>query len=142
MKIHLEQVIDMIETADDAFTYFYDTQTGETVYLQDEIVTGERNEELEELIENSPRGRFLRFPTKYDIHEYHIMESFVESLPPGAARQELANAIRGRGAFRRFKNGIYYHRIEQQWFDYRDQAYREIAIRWCRDVGIEYTEEN
>ena len=70
------------------------------------------------------------------------MESFVESLPPGAARQELANAIRGRGAFRRFKNGIYYHRIEQQWFDYRDQAYREIAIRWCRDVGIEYTEEN
>ena len=142
MKIHLEQVIDAIETADDAFTYFYDTQTGETVYLQDEIITGERNEELEELIENSPRGRFLRFPTKYDIHEYHIMESFVESLPPGAARQELANAIRGRGAFRRFKNGIYYHRIEQQWFDYRDQAYREIAIRWCRDVGIEYTEEN
>ena len=142
MKIHLEQVIDAIETADDAFTYFYDTQTGETVYLQDEIVTGERNEELEELIENSPRGRFLRFPTKYDIHEYHIMESFVESLPPGAARQELANAIRGRGAFRRFKNGIYYHRIEKQWFDYRDQAYREIAIRWCRDVGIEYTEEN
>ena len=142
MKIHLEQVIDMIETADDAFTYFYDTQTGETVYLQDEIITGERNEELEELIENSPRGRFLRFPTKYDIHEYHIMESFVGTLPPGAARQELANAIRGRGAFRRFKNGIYYHRIEQQWFDYRDQAYREIAIRWCRDVGIEYTEEN
>ena len=142
MKIHLEQVIDAIETADDAFTYFYDTQTGETVYLQDEIITGERNEELEELIENSPRGRFLRFPTKYDIHEYRIMESFVESLPPGAARQELANAIRGRGAFRRFKNGIYYHRIEQQWFDYREQAYREIAIRWCRDVGIEYIEEN
>ena len=59
MKIKLEQVIEAIETADDAFTYFYDTQTGETVYLQDEIITGERNEELEELTENSPRGRFL-----------------------------------------------------------------------------------
>ena len=35
MKIKLEQVIEAIETADDAFTYFYDTQTGETVYLQD-----------------------------------------------------------------------------------------------------------
>lgn len=142
MKIKLDQVIDAIETADDAFTYFYDTQTGETVYLQDEIITGERDEKLEELIENSPRGRFLRFPTKYDIHEYSIMESFVESLPPGAARQELAHAIRGKGAFRRFKNGICYHRIEQQWFDYRDQAYREIAIRWCRDEGLEYTEGN
>ena len=95
---------------------------------------------LEELIENSPRGRFLRFPTKYDIHEYSIMESFVESLPSGAARQELAHAIRGKGAFRRFKNGVYYHRIKQQWFDYQAEAYREIAIRWCRDEGIDYVE--
>ena len=59
MKIKLEQVIEAIETADDAFTYFYDTQTGETVYLQDEMITGERDEALEELTENSPRGRFL-----------------------------------------------------------------------------------
>ena len=140
MKIKLEQVIEAIETADDAFTYFYDTQTGETVYLQDEIITGERDEELEELIENSPRGRFLRFPTKYDIHEYSIMESFIESLPPGAARQELAHAIRGKGAFRRFKNGIYYHRIEHLWYDYQAAVYREIAIRWCRDEEIEYIE--
>lgn len=28
MTIKLEQVLDAIETADDAFTYFYDTQTG------------------------------------------------------------------------------------------------------------------
>lgn len=105
------------------------------------MITGESYEELEELIESSG-DRFLRFPTKYDIHEYSIMENFVYSLPAGAARQELANAIRGRGAFRRFKNGIRYHRLEQQWYDYRDQAYREIAIRWCRDEGLEYTEEN
>ena len=59
MKIKLEQVIETIETANEAFTYFYDTQTGETVYLQDEMITGERDEALEELIENSPRGRFL-----------------------------------------------------------------------------------
>ena len=59
MKIRLEQVIEAIETANEAFTYFYDTQTGETVYLQDEMITGERDEALEELTENSPRGRFL-----------------------------------------------------------------------------------
>ena len=72
MKIKLNQVIDAIETADDAFTYFYDTQTCETVYLQDEIITGEHDDELEELIENSGE-RFLRFPTKYDIHESRVM---------------------------------------------------------------------
>jgi len=141
VKIKLEQVMEAIETADDAFTYFYDTQTGETVLLPDDIAFGERDEGLEELIENAPMGRFLRFPTKYDIHEYSIMEGFVYSLPSGAARQELVNAICGRGAFRRFKNGIRYHRLEQQWYDYRDQAYQEIAIRWCQEQELEYTEE-
>lgn len=140
MAIKLKQVIEAIESADDAFSALYDTQTGETVYLPDEIMFGEQDEALEELIESAPLGRFLHFPTKYDIHEYSIMEDFVYSLPAGAARQELTNAICGKGAFRRFKNGIRYHRLEQQWYDYQDLAYRAIAIRWCEDEGIEYTE--
>ena len=35
MTIKLEQVLDAIESADDAFTYFFDKQTGETVFLSD-----------------------------------------------------------------------------------------------------------
>ena len=68
MTIKLGQILDAIETADDAFTYFYDTQTGETVFLSDPLITGESYEELEELIESSG-DRFLRFPTKHDIHD-------------------------------------------------------------------------
>lgn len=84
MIIRLEQVLEAIETADDAFTYFFDTQTCETVFLSDSLITGESYEELEKLIESSG-DRFLRFPTKYDIHDYGIMENFVYSLPAGAA---------------------------------------------------------
>ena len=67
MTIRLEQVIEAIESANDAFTYFYDTQTGETVYLDNPGIMDEENEWLEELIENSGE-RFLCFLTKYDIH--------------------------------------------------------------------------
>ena len=35
MKIKLEVVLDAIETADDAFTYFYDTQTNDVIVLSD-----------------------------------------------------------------------------------------------------------
>ncbi len=139
LKIKLQQVIDAIEEADDNWTGFYDSQTGETVWLGDTLLTGESYEELEELIETSD-NRFYRFPTKFDIHEYSIMEDFVDDLPAGAIRNELMNAIRGRGAFRRFKDGIYYHGIEQQWYDYQADAYKRIAIRWCRDEGLEYEE--
>ena len=142
MTLNLKQVIDAVESASEVYTALYDTQTGKTVYLPDEIITGEQGEALEELIENSPTDRFLHFPTKYEIHEYSIMESFIESLPSGAARQELAQVVRGKGAFRRFKNGIYYHQLDQQWYVYQAQAHREIAVRWCRDQGIEYVDEN
>lgn len=67
MTIRLEQVIEAIESANDAFTYFYDTKTGETVFLDEPGIMDDVNEELEELIENSGE-RFLCFLTKYDIH--------------------------------------------------------------------------
>lgn len=139
MKIKLQQVIDAIESASDAITEFYDTETGETVSLFDPLIYGETDEELAELIDNS-YGRFLRFPTQYEIHEYSIMEDFVDSLPASAAQRELCIALNGKGAFRRFKDSIRYHGLEQQWYDYQAQAYREIAIRWCQDEEIEYEE--
>ena len=140
MKIRLKQVMEAIEMADDAYTAFWDRQTGETVFLDDPDITGMKNGELETLLDAEP-DRFYPFPTKYEIHEYSMMEAFVEELPPGKAQNELAGAIRGRGAFRRFKNGIRYFGIEQQWYDYLAEAYREIAIHWCRDNGLEYKDE-
>jgi hypothetical protein len=89
------------------------------------------------MIESAAPGHFLSFPTKYEIHEYSIMEAFVDSLPAGAARREMEHAIRGRGAFRRFKQSIRYHGIEQMWYDYLENAYRDIALRWCRDNHLE-----
>ena len=95
MKIKLQTVIDAIEQASDAYTMLYDTKTNETVYLPDVWITGETDEDLAELIEKEPE-RFLRFPTKYEIHEYSIMDSFVDYLPPG--RMEKTNSAQRSGA--------------------------------------------
>ncbi|MCD7854102.1 MAG: UPF0158 family protein [Clostridiales bacterium] len=138
MKIKLQQVIDAIEEADDNWTGFYDSQTGETIRLGDSDFDDDY-EETEELIETS-ENRFYRFSTKFDIHEYSIMEDFADTFHMAAIRNELMNAIRGKGVFRRFKNIIYYYGIEQQWYDYQAQTYKQIAIRWCIDEGFEYTE--
>ena len=140
MTILLQQVIEAIEMACDAYTEFYDTQTRETVSLPDLLQTSETDEELEELLETEP-ARFLRFPTKFEIHEYSIMVSFIEALPAGRIRNELAQVIRGRGAFRRFKSSIRYYGIEQLWYDYLENAYREIAIRWCAEHDLKYIEK-
>ena len=140
MKIKLTLVIQEIEEASEAYTIFYDTKEGKTVYLPDEFVTGERGTMLEDLIENN-HSRFLRFPDKYEIHEYSIMEQYIDWLPCGRAKTELSSAIcGGKGAFRRFKATLRYHGLEQQWYDFKAEALREMAIRWCEENGLEVEE--
>ena len=99
----------------------------------------EDDKALAAAIDDTPE-RFLRFPTKYEIHQYRIMENFIDQLPPGKAQEELVHAIQGKGAFRRFKQSVRYHGLEQRWYDYLAEAYRELAIRWCEEEGLEYTE--
>lgn len=46
MKIKLDVILDAIEMADDNYTYFLDLETGESVFLADELITGLDNEGL------------------------------------------------------------------------------------------------
>jgi len=141
MTIPLKQVIQAIEEANEVFTSFWDTKTGKTVYLADPLMTdmAEVDAELAAAIEDAPE-RFLRFPTKHEIHQYRIMEDFIDQLSSGKMEEELAHAIRGKGAFRRFKQSVRFHGLEQRWYDYLAEAYRELAIRWCEEEGLTYTE--
>jgi len=140
MQIRLKQVIEAIEVANDVCTYYFDAQAGENVYLSEFFESGVANEALADLIESNP-SRFYRYPTKHEIHEHHIMELFVEALPDGPAKYELVPGIHKKGAFRNFKNGIRYHRLEQQWYDYRAEAFRNIALCWCQKNGFDVEEQ-
>lgn len=141
--VPLELVIDAIESADDEWNQYLDLEKMEVVCLPEYPFAGEYDEddkELAEQIEEEWHTRFFGLPTKFDIHEYSIMESFVWSLPEGIIQEHLERAIQGRGAFRRFKDGICRCGIEQDWYDYEEKAYRKIAIEWCEEHGFQYKE--
>jgi len=84
---------------------------------------------------------YLKLPSKFDIDEYEIMERFCLSVPDGQVSDVLLGKIRGSGAFRRFKETIYEYGIENDWFKYRDEAYKEIAIAWLESNGIAYSDD-
>ena len=119
-RVPLEAVISGIEMASDTFTYYLDLETMEQVSVADELMTGIDDTETAELIDENP-GRFLRLPTQWDIHEYRIMEEFVYSLEDGDAKQSLARAIQGRGAFRRFKDALVQYGVRQRGLIIRPQ---------------------
>lgn len=83
-------------------------------------------------------GGYIHLPTKYDINEYHMMEKFIWKLPAGVIQDKLEWAIRGKGAFRRFKDMVYRFEIEKDCFQFRDEEYKKIAIQRCEQHNIEY----
>ncbi len=71
---------------------------------------------------------FVQLPDKFDINEYAIMDRFCYTVDNDTIRQELLDAIKGSGAFRRFKDMIRRRGLEQAWWSDRDAAIKKIAI--------------
>ena len=69
-----------------------------------------------------------------------MMEEFIYDLPAGRAQDALDAAIRGKGAFRRFKDRLYDFDLQEKWYKYRDDCYEQIARDWCERFGIEIEE--
>ena len=83
---------------------------------------------------------YLPLPNRFEMHEYQIMERFCLSVKDADIRGDLCDIIRGRGAFRRFKDRVQVYGIADDWYRYRDAALREIAMAWCEAHGIASTD--
>ncbi|WP_240035284.1 UPF0158 family protein [Neobacillus notoginsengisoli] len=68
------------------------------------------------------------------------MEDFCYSLTDENKKEVLHKSILGKGAFRRFKDNVNRLGISSQWYEFRDQRYREIAKEFCESKNIEYIE--
>ena len=153
-RVKLSEIIEGLEFQSDESSSFLNTKTGEVVLMTDYAMrAAEENEPLEDVPDwerdlvavareiLAETGEYIQLPTKYDIDEYSIMENFCTSLDKQEIGDILYDLISGSGAFRRFKDAIYKYRVEDEWFKYRDNAIKEIAIEWCRENNIEFDKE-
>ena len=66
------------------------------------------------------------------------MDSFVATVDDDELRDRLWRAIRGRGAFRYFRDLIArYPNVEERWYAYKDARAKERLLRWLGDHDIE-----
>lgn len=87
----------------------------------------------------SESGRGIELPTAFDFHEYRHMERFIHTLPASSAADQLWRAIKGRGAFRHFKDTADRLGVLDAWYAYRDKALRSFMLDWARahDVPVD-----
>lgn len=151
-KVNLEEVIEALEIKTRESNYFYYKKTGEIFYITDDEL---REAEDEPNIDNFPEWQqdnirtavdilstsdYIKLPNEQDIDDYRIMKDFCNSIEDEKQNNVLCDAISGSRPFRRFKEKIYQFDLADDWYDYQDKIYKEIAIEWCRENNIEYEE--
>ena|SRR5579883_3482203 len=81
---------------------------------------------------------FIPLPTEFDINSWGIMQEFAASQDDSDLRDHLLNSIRGRGAFRRFKDMLYERNLWDAWNSFHREALRRIAVEWCEEHHVQY----
>lgn len=150
--IKIDDLLSEIELQiDDSFT-FINIKTGEVITLmREEIVAAEDEKPIEQFPEwqreniekainiiEDEDGVYVDFTLRNNFNEYEIMEDFIVSLKDQDIREELYDAIQGRGAFRRFKDRIIEFGVDKQWYKYKENKIKELVIEWCKDHNIEF----
>jgi len=152
LRVKLSDIVEGLEFQSDERSSFLNLTTGDVVVITDEEIRAAENDEP---LEDFPAWQhdairsardivetdhYLPLPDRFEINEYRMIERFCLSVDDEDMRDALCNAMRGRGAFRRFKDRIQAYGMAEAWYRYRDAALREIAMAWCEEHGILYTE--
>ena len=116
--------------------YYLNTQTGEVLFLSEDDDMDEQERLAEEIEGSNDYVRIERIPSS---EAYQWMSDFVDEIvAPKNQRiaQKLSTALRGKGAFRRFKDALYTtgEQWAQTWYDWRDQRLKEAMEAWLREV--------
>jgi len=151
--VRISDIVDALEMQFDESSSFLDLDTGQVETVSRDLLRAVeepddddddeepylpawQKEEWETAKRIVLTGNFRKLPTKFDVHEWGIMEEFSLSVESDRIREDLLDAIHGAGAFRNFKATLRRRRIEPAWFAFRTEALRQIAIDWCEENEI------
>lgn len=131
--VRLSKIIEGLEMVDDISDCYYNPEKSEIFLSNIGEYEDLSEDEIDELFEKS-----IILPTQYEINEYQIIVDFIETIDNDKVKEELQRVIQGKGAFRRFKDYCFEANIIQDWYEFKEQKYKEIAIKWCIDNELQY----
>ena len=131
--VSLEKIIEGLEMVDNIVDCYYNPEKDEILLSNIGEYEELTEDEIDELF-----GKSIILPTQYEINEYQIMVDFIDTIDNEKLKTELQRLIQGKGAFRRFKDYCFESNIIQDWYNYKEQKYKEIAIEWSKKNELEY----
>ena len=147
----LKDFVDAMDLPNNEWTSYLNPKTGEIVTVTDDERHLAEDEDLDEddlpdwqretlpkVREALESGDFLALPDRFDIHEWAIMERFSSTQESASRRDDLLDALHGAGAFRSFRSAIRRLGMEDDWFGFRQSAFKEIAKDWLKAHDVSF----
>jgi hypothetical protein len=151
LRAALRDIIEGMEWQSDEMVAYLNIQTGQVVPVSEEdLAAAERGEtdpggadwEIEalEIARGVLTGEdYIALPARLEIDEYRMMERFACDVADTGASADLLAAIKGSGAFRRFRDTVRHLGLGKEWLAYRDRGYESVALAWCEAHGVVVT---
>ena len=122
---------DYDEIEDDIEYIEFDKEPDLPYWMEDEVELA-----MEVLLDED--GRYVRIPERKSSEAYKVMADFIETVNDSILKKELANALKGKGAFRSFKDVLLdYPRERKRWHSYDAKAMKKVIIEWLESIGVE-----
>ena len=91
-------------------------------------------------IEEDFNKDYYRLPNKFEIDEKDMMRRFAHRISNVATSRDVMQSIKGRDGYRKFRKVITDHDLLDQWYGFRKQCFKEMAISWCQRHGLDYSD--
>ncbi len=73
---------------------------------------------------------------------FRVIASFVEIVTDTRLQQRLTDALNGRKPFANFNHLVHTTNVREQWFDFKNKTYAELAKEWIeKNAGDELKEK-
>jgi hypothetical protein len=152
ITVKLDDIVNQLEVANHDGNSYLNIATGEIVFVPEEdMIYAEESTYIDDMLPEWHQkvivaakhilvsDDFLIFPSKFELNEYKMMEKFCHDIQHESLKEVMVDAIKGKGAFSRFKMYAERFNILDDWYEYRRDRYREIAEEWCKENGLSYT---
>lgn len=150
LKVDLNDVIECIEFEGELLQHYYNKNTGIIMYIEDSSSATYKADDIHNLnnfedwekelilslhdFRENPSD-YIQLPSYDDINEHGMMIEFCNKIEDIELRNKILN---NKDSFRELRQSIENEGFINEWYDYREAAEINLAIKWCNDNNIEY----
>ncbi len=150
LPVDLDEIALGMDEDPNVGTWYLNVETGETyLFLESDELDFDGEDPPDWMDEASRKAaheieegdaRWVEIPHTSGHDAWRVMADFADTVGDDFLRTRLADALDGRGAFRRFHRVLAdYPEEQRRWRDHEDELARREATEWLATLGIRPT---